>query len=308
MVVLSLFLFFIRAIPNANAAVNGGLVKIASSDAVYYALDGKRYAFPNEKVFFSWYADFNSVATISDSELSSYSLVGNVTYRPGKWLVKIQTDPKVYAVSRYGILHWVTSEQIAAALYGTNWATKVQDIPDTFFTNYQIDSPILNTEDYSLQGELAITQIAQDIAGASVPPATTNSQSALEKRTFDLINQYRQSKGLSTLAWDDQIATIARVHSMNMSTGEVPFGHEGFDGRVNQLSALMTLSAAAENVAYNLGETDPVATAVDGWLHSPGHLANIENASYDKSGMGVVVSDDGSYYFTQIFINSAPVQ
>ncbi len=156
--------------PPLHAAPNGSLIKSSSNAAVYHLADGKRYAFPNEKVFFSWYTDFNGVITVSATELASYTLAGNVTYRPGKWLVKIQTDPKVYAVSRYGVLRWIATEQVASALYGSNWNTKVHDVPDTFFTNYELGSAVSQSTEYDLYYELSATAIAQNIRGASVPP------------------------------------------------------------------------------------------------------------------------------------------
>ncbi|MBM3204539.1 CAP domain-containing protein [Candidatus Uhrbacteria bacterium] len=287
--------------PATRAAVtNGSLIKSSENRAVYYIIDGKRYAFPNEKVFFSWYDTFGGVSTVSPVELAGFPLAGNVTYRPGRSLVKIQTDPKVYAVSRYGILRWIDSEQTATTLYG-NWPSKVHDIPDAFFINYQIGQPITTTNDYSPQNELnAAEQIAQNILGASVP-VITNPFESIERKAFDLINQHRTSNGLAVLTWSDTVANVSRDHSKNMADGKVPFGHDGFNDRVHTLRKHLSFSSAAENVAYNGGYDDPASTAVEGWLKSPGHLANIVGA-YTQSGIGVATSTDGSYYFTQIFI------
>lgn len=107
-----------------------------------YAGDGKRYVFPNEQTYKSWYKDFSGVKTITDSELAAIMIGGNVTTRPGTSLVKITTDPKVYAVSTGGKLHWVESEAIAKALYGNDWAKRVVDVSDAFFVNYSISSSI----------------------------------------------------------------------------------------------------------------------------------------------------------------------
>jgi hypothetical protein len=131
------------ALPSAaSAAYAGELVKASGPAVYYYAADGKRYVFPNEKTYFSWYADFSGVMTISDSELASIMIGGNVTIRPGTKLVKIQTDPKVYAVTLGGVLHWVESEAVATSLYGSNWASRVIDVPDSFFVNYSIGSSV----------------------------------------------------------------------------------------------------------------------------------------------------------------------
>lgn len=155
------------------AAPNGSLIKGTTSSSVYFLADGKRYSFPNEAVYKSWYADFSGVMTVADSELASYMLGGNVTYRPGARLVKVATDPKVYAVSRYGVLRWVMTEQAAAALYGSDWNKKVDDVADTFFTNYLVGAPVSGIADFSLSNELAVSTLDQDIRPSGfVPPSS----------------------------------------------------------------------------------------------------------------------------------------
>ena len=57
-------------------------------------------------------------------------------------MVKIQTDPKVYAVARGGILRWVKTESLAKLLYGDTWNTQIDDVSDALFTNYTIGEPI----------------------------------------------------------------------------------------------------------------------------------------------------------------------
>lgn len=131
------------ALPNvASAAMTGDLIKASGPAVYYYASDMKRYVFPNERTYFSWYRDFSSVKTISDTELASIMIGGNVTMRPGTNLVKITTDPKVYAVTKGGVLHWIESEAVAVALFGSNWAQRVVDVPDAFFVNYTVGSSV----------------------------------------------------------------------------------------------------------------------------------------------------------------------
>ena len=135
------------ALPNvASAAVlnSGDLIKASGPALYFYAQDGKRYVFPNEKTYFSWYNDFSSVKTISDAELAAIAIGSNVTIRPGTKLVKITTDPKTYAVTKCGVLHWIESEAIAKALYGDAWNTRIVDVPDGFFVNYTIGSSVAN--------------------------------------------------------------------------------------------------------------------------------------------------------------------
>jgi len=165
------------------ASITAGSVIKGSGSALYYlSSDGKRYVFPNDKAYFSWYPDFSEVQTVSDSVLSSYSLGGNVTYRPGTELVKIQSDPKVYAVDKGGVLRWVNSESAATAIFGSNWSKHVDDIADAFFINYTVGSPIYSAGDFNPATEASADgSISTDMslkggrtnAPANTPAATT---------------------------------------------------------------------------------------------------------------------------------------
>ena len=127
--------------------VPGTLIKGRSSAAVYYCgADGKRYVFPNEDIYFSWYADFSGVIVYGDSELASIMLGGNVTHRPGTRMVKIQSDPKTYAVAPGGVLRWVQTEAVAEALYGPQWNTFIDDVSVAFWVNYVIGDPITEAD------------------------------------------------------------------------------------------------------------------------------------------------------------------
>src|SRR5680860_57081 len=140
---------FAALAPNtaSAAATSGDLIKMEGLSSVYYlGEDGKRYVFPNESTYFSWYSDFSGVVTITASELQSYPLGGNVTVRPGTTLVKITTDPSVYAVEANGVLRKIQNESQAAALYGTDWNQRIIDLADSFFTNYTIGQPIADGE------------------------------------------------------------------------------------------------------------------------------------------------------------------
>lgn len=148
---------FTFAFPTSALTLSSGdLIKGPGDTVYYYAADGKRYVFPTAKTYFSWYTNFDAVKTISASELQVLPLGGNVTYRPGAKLVKITTDPKVYAVTEHGTLRWVTTETIAQTLYGPDWNTKVDDIPDAFFINYKIGVAIQSAGEFSPSQEMAL--------------------------------------------------------------------------------------------------------------------------------------------------------
>ena len=128
----------------AAAASAGDLIKGTSLTTVYYyGYDGMRYTFPNEKTYMTWYSDFSDVNTISDSALADLSLAGNVVYRPGSYWIKVQSDDKVYAVSTDGSIHWIESEDVAVDYAGSNWNTRIQDVPDVFFGDYTVGSSLM---------------------------------------------------------------------------------------------------------------------------------------------------------------------
>jgi hypothetical protein len=146
----------------AHAATPGQLIKMSGNSSVYYLhTDMKRYVWPNEATYKSWYPDFSGVVTVSQSELQSYTIGSTLTMRAGTYLGKVTTDPKVYAIQPGGVFRWVQTESIAKTLYGDNWASKVVDIPDVFFSNYSVGTPI-STNAYPT-GSLVKSSTSSDI-------------------------------------------------------------------------------------------------------------------------------------------------
>ena len=177
----------------------GDLFRGETYSAVYYlGEDGLRYVFPNSKVFFTWYDDFEDVKWIADSDLADIQIGGNVTYKPGIKMVKINSSPRVYAVGAGGMLRSIVSEAVARALYGITWNQKVDDLPDGFFGNYAIgrDIDIQSQYDPDVEEADALSinddknlrpfsnvSIAQD--GYQVPTITISVGSALRWTNTD---------------------------------------------------------------------------------------------------------------------------
>ncbi|MFA5853770.1 MAG: G8 domain-containing protein [Patescibacteria group bacterium] len=154
-----------------TASAASSLIK-GSSPAVYYVDEGKRYVFPNEKIYFSWYSGFSDVRQVSDEELASYLIGGNVTYKPASRLVKLQSDPRVFAIGAGGRLRWLSSESAARGLYGDDWNKKVDDLSDAFFFAYKEGEPVASAADFDKAGEQAIGSIADDLAARSGTPVS----------------------------------------------------------------------------------------------------------------------------------------
>lgn len=241
----------------AKAAASGSLVK-ASLPAVYYVgADGKRYVFPNEKTYKTWYADFSGVMIITDSELASMAIGGNVTYKPGVRMVKIQSDPKTYAVDNGGVLRWVKSEAVAVCLYGSAWNTMIDDVSDAFFTNYTVGADINACSDFSpaseaagagtintdkgLSGSTSVSGTFQaslsssQPAGGTLPAGATQvnmlkvdvKNAGSSSMTVDSLTVHRSGAGASTdiaqvyvYAGNDRLTT---GRSINSSTNDASF-------------------------------------------------------------------------------------
>ena len=147
------FAAHVANLPTAEAVGEpqpGSLIRGETFPAVYYlGSDGFRYVFPNDKNFFTWYTDFNAVQFISDSQLAKIPIGGNVTYRPGTRMIKIQSDERTYAVGANGLIRHVGSEPVAVALYGSNWNQQIDDVSDAFFSNYTMGDPITDASQFN---------------------------------------------------------------------------------------------------------------------------------------------------------------
>ena len=129
----------------------GDLIRGQNFSAVYYyGADGFRYVFPNDKS-----AGDRPHAGEQNAELAAIQIGGNVTYKPGVKMIKINSDPKTYAIGEGGALRWVSTESAAIALYGSDWNKKIDDVPDAFFSNYSRGEDIEVASDFNPANETA---------------------------------------------------------------------------------------------------------------------------------------------------------
>lgn len=141
-------------------------------------------------------------------------------------------------------------------------------------------------------------------ADTAITPAAVR---ALEKDAFQLINSERALAGLTPLKWSDKVADVARLHSNNMADYNF-FSHKGLDGMmVDERAAQLKMgawTAIGENIAFMKGYENPVGVAVEKWLQSPSHKKNLLDPTWTETAIGLAVTPDGKYYFTQVFIRN----
>lgn len=145
---------------------NDGNPLTQEDTAVYYlGVDGRRHAFPNSKVYATWYSDFAGVRVISGTDMASIPLGASVTYKPGVRLIKFATDPRVYAVSNNRVLRYVGTESLAASLYGSTWNRQIDDVPDTYYSDYSFGTAVSSGADYNpAMMRLSVTYVS-DVMG-----------------------------------------------------------------------------------------------------------------------------------------------
>lgn len=140
---------------------------------------------------------------------------------------------------------------------------------------------------------------------AVLPPAAPLAVTSDEQRAFDLVNARRVGNGVKPLVWDEQIFHIARLHSESMAQQGL-LAHTSTDGsdavgRARH-AGIEGWSALGENIAYNQGFDDPSQFAVERWMNSVKHRANILRAEFTHAALGVREAPDGRVFLTQVFV------
>ncbi len=132
---------------------------------------------------------------------------------------------------------------------------------------------------------------------------TTNNGSSLtadEKEVFDLINAKRTAARLSALKVDAELQNVARAKAEDMVKKNY-FSHTSptYGSPFDMMKSFgVSYKTAGENIAGNSSNTG----AVNAWMNSEGHKANILNSSFNYTGVAVVKSSKYGKIFVQMFI------
>ena len=138
---------------------------------------------------------------------------------------------------------------------------------------------------------------------AQLDPRLTCGLPNFQQEILDRVNQARAAgrtcgttsyAPASALRWNGVLFNAAGAHSTDMAANNY-FSHTSQDGRnpgQRITGAGYAWSAYGENIAA--GQTSAQAV-VDGWLASPGHCANIMNASYAAMATACVASSTSTY-------------
>ncbi len=125
----------------------GSYMKGESWSTVYYIHDGMRHPFLDSQTYFTYADDFSDVVTVDDDELGNYTIGTPMLPKAGTVLVKIQSVNNVYALEADNTLRWITSEDLAVEMYGSDWADYVIDVPVTAWGHFTVGSDIDEASD-----------------------------------------------------------------------------------------------------------------------------------------------------------------
>lgn len=165
----------------ATPSTPPNLIRSATHGTMYYlGVDGMRYVFPNQATYNTWYdATSVGIPALSDTELGLIQIGGNVTYKPGSTLVKIQSDPRIYAIDQGAVLRDLATPEAATALFGDDWQNHITEIEEIYFGNYTIGAPI--------ETVVAAERYATNLARARV--ATIDVDKALTESFVITVNE-----------------------------------------------------------------------------------------------------------------------
>lgn len=143
---------------------------------------------------------------------------------------------------------------------------------------------------------LLLTSCSSDTDNEEVFDDSSN-YSSYEKEIIQLLNNHRNSKGLSSLKVLDIIKTQTDEHTDYMiSAGQI--SHDNFSDRSSYLQKNAQAKGTAENVASGYTTAQSV---VNGWINSDGHRKNIEG-NYTHFHLTAKQSPNNKWYYKNIFI------
>lgn len=131
-------------------------------------------------------------------------------------------------------------------------------------------------------------------------PLTDSTAVAYEKEVVRLVNELRAENGLNALSYDWELSRVARYKSRDMADHGY-FSHTSptYGSPFQMIRNFgLTYRSAGENIAKGYATPHEVVNA---WMRSPGHRANILNASFTRIGVGYV---SAGRHWTQMFIGS----
>ncbi len=150
-------------------------------------------------------------------------------------------------------------------------------------------------------GVLGLGAVAQQCAPAPAPsPPPIVQVAGVQDGAVSSVNRHRTAVGLTPLVVDSRLTSAAQSHANDMASRRV-MSHTGSNGsNAGQRIAVYGYGAAmwAENVAAGYATA---ADAVNAWMNSSGHRANIVNNQLVNIGVAAATGSNGIVYWSMVF-------
>jgi len=126
-----------------------------------------------------------------------------------------------------------------------------------------------------------------------------------EKLLFDSVNRERAASNLRVLKWDEGLARAARKHAELMAEENI-LAHQ-LPGEPNLMTRAQDAGASFSHITENIGRAEYAKQFHDGWMHSPGHRANILDEGIDSVGIAVVEGGEHLFAVEDFALAPAPL-
>jgi len=137
-------------------------------------------------------------------------------------------------------------------------------------------------------------------SSSSSGSSNTSTMTSDEKEVFDLINKQRTANGLPSLKVDSEVQRVAKIKAQDMvNSGYFSHNSPTYGSPFEMLQSFkVSYKTAGENIAGNSSNSG----AVNAWMNSSGHKANILNSNFNYTGIGVLSSSKYGKIYVQMFI------
>lgn len=156
-----------------------------------------------------------------------------------------------------------------------------------------------------IPANLLISHPVLTYPGEKINISNMDQKEAAENEVIKLVNSERAKAGLPPLTTKEELSQAAYCKAQDMADKNY-FSHISptYGSLFEMLEKFgITYTTAGENIA--MGQNTP-AEAMNAWMNSSRHRANILNSSYTNIGVGLAANKNGQKYWAQIFIKSNP--
>jgi len=202
-------------------------------------------------------------------------------------------------------MHFFARLQIVLGMLALACSVVAVSQRDAIAQDKQSSRPVarLITDNPSYTRPRRTNETPEPVSVAAAGPSLEQAN-PIERRAFEQTNAERAKNGLPALKWDPDLCRMARSQSERMAKqGYLSHTLDGLRLRDRARAVgIAHYTVLGENIAYNFGYEDPGGFAVERWMLSPGHRANILEVGFRQMAVGTFVATDGSVFLTQTFI------